>query len=116
LQERTLEEDKQLVYGLFLDEEHKAWGFATRQGAAGGADDWKQLAIVVKADRKPGVQVIDRHVPGQNVFEFSMAVLLEPFLIRLRVLCGLCEKQPTSIHAPCDAELVAPDTQAMGRK
>jgi two-component system chemotaxis sensor kinase CheA len=75
LVERTLDEDKQLVYGLFLDEEHKAWGFATRQGAAGGADDWKQLAIVVKADQKPGVQVIDRHVLGQNVFEFSMAVV-----------------------------------------
>jgi two-component system chemotaxis sensor kinase CheA len=75
LVERTLEEDKQLAYGLFLDEEHKAWGFATRQGAAGGADDWKQLAIAVKADHKPGVQVIDRYVLGQNVLEFSMAVV-----------------------------------------
>jgi two-component system chemotaxis sensor kinase CheA len=75
LVERTLEEDKQLVYGLFLDDEHKAWGFATRQGAAKGTDDWKQLAIDVKAEKKPGVRVIDRHVLGQNVFEFSMAVV-----------------------------------------
>ena len=75
LVERTLEEDRQLVYGLFLDEEHKAWGFATRQGATKGATDWKQLAIDGMAERNPGVQVIDRHVLGQNVFEFSMAVV-----------------------------------------
>jgi two-component system chemotaxis sensor kinase CheA len=75
LVERTLEEDKQLVYGLFLDEDHKAWGFATRQGAAKSADDWKRLAIDLKAEKKLGVQVIDRHMLGQNVFEFSMAVV-----------------------------------------
>jgi len=63
------------VYGLFLDEEHKAWGFATRQGATKGATDWKQLAIDGMAERNPGVEVIDRHVLGQNVFEFSMAVV-----------------------------------------
>jgi len=67
LVERTLEEDKQLVYGLFLDEEHKAWGFATRQGATKGVADWKQLAIDGRAEKNPGVQVIDRHVLGQNV-------------------------------------------------
>jgi two-component system chemotaxis sensor kinase CheA len=75
LVERTLEKDEQLVYGLFLDEEQKAWGFATRQGAAKGPDDWKQLAINRRAEKKPGVQVLDRHVLGQNVFEFSMAVV-----------------------------------------
>jgi two-component system chemotaxis sensor kinase CheA len=75
LVERTLEKDEQLVYGLFLDEEQKAWGFATRQGAAKGSDDWKQLGIDLKAARKTGVQVIYRHTLGQNVFEFSMAVV-----------------------------------------
>ena len=75
LVERTLEKDEQLVYGLFLDEEQKAWGFATREGAAKGSEDWKRLAIDVKATKKPGVQVSYRHALGQNVFEFSMAVV-----------------------------------------
>ena len=75
LVERTLEKDEQLVYGLFLDEEQKAWGFATRQGSAKGSDDWKQLAIDVKAKRKPGVQVSYRRALGQNVFEFSIPVV-----------------------------------------
>ena len=75
LVERTLEKDEQLVYGLFLDEQQKAWGFATRQGAAKGADDWKRLNIDVKATERPGVQVIYRRALGQNVFEFSMAVV-----------------------------------------
>jgi len=75
LVERTLEKDEQLVYGLFLDEDQKAWGFATRQGAAKNADDWKRLNIDLKAARKPGVQVIYRQALGQNVFEFSMAVV-----------------------------------------
>jgi len=75
LVERTLEEDKQLVYGLFLDEEHKAWGFATRHGAAKGADDWKQIGVDVNAPKKSGVHMIDRRALGQHVFEFSMAVV-----------------------------------------
>jgi hypothetical protein len=64
-----------LSTGSFLDEEHKAWGFATRQGAAKGSDDWKQLGIDLKAERKTGLQVIYRHTLGQNVFEFSMGVV-----------------------------------------
>jgi len=48
---------------------------ATRQGATKGVADWKQLAIDGRAEKNPGVQVIDRHVLGQNVFEFSIAVV-----------------------------------------
>ena len=73
--ERTLEKDEQLVYGLFLDEEQKAWGFATRQGAAKGPDDWKRIGIDPKIAKQHGVQMIYRHALGQNVFEFSMAVV-----------------------------------------
>ena len=75
LVERTLEKDEQLVYGLFLDDQQKAWGFATRQGAAKGSDDWKRLAIDLRTEKEPGVRVIYRNALGQNVFEFSMAVV-----------------------------------------
>ena len=92
LVERTLEEDKQLVYGLFLDEEHKAWGFATRQGAAKGADDWKQIGVAVNAAKKPGVQMIDRHALGQKVFEFSMAVVDDKGTALGRLTYGLSDR------------------------
>lgn len=77
LVERTLEKDEQLVYGLFLDEDRKAWGFATRQGAARKPDDWKQLGLAIdaKAEKQSGVQVNYRNALGQNVFEFSIAVV-----------------------------------------
>jgi two-component system chemotaxis sensor kinase CheA len=75
LVERTLEKDEQLVYGLFLDDEQKAWGFATRRGAAKAPEDWKRLDIDASVASKPGVQVIYRRALGQNVFEFSMAVV-----------------------------------------
>src|SRR6266542_5687527 len=77
--ERTLEEDEQLVYGLFVDEDQRSWGFVTRQGlSAKDQDAWKRLAIdpdVFKKGTKGSVHVGYRHVIGQNVFEFSMLVV-----------------------------------------
>jgi two-component system chemotaxis sensor kinase CheA len=75
LVERTLEKDEQLVYGLFLDQEQKAWGFATRQGVAKTPDDWKQLDIDKKAEGQQIGKVKYRHVLGQDVFEFSITVV-----------------------------------------
>ena len=77
--ERTVEEDEQLVYGLFIDEAQRAWGFSTRQGQT--AKDqlaWKHLAIdlgALNGASKGSVQVGYRYVLGQNVFEFSMPVV-----------------------------------------
>jgi two-component system, chemotaxis family, sensor kinase CheA len=76
--ERTVSDDEQLVYGLFLDEEQKAWGFSTRGGASKDQDAWKALAIdtgALKNGTKGAVQVNYRHVLGQNVFQFSMLVV-----------------------------------------
>ena len=77
--ERTLEEDEQLVYGLFIDEAQRAWGFATRQGLSSKDQDaWKRLAIdqdALKEGTKGSVHVGYRLVLGQNVFEFSGLVV-----------------------------------------
>jgi two-component system, chemotaxis family, sensor kinase CheA len=76
--ERTLEDDEQLVYGLFLDEDGKAWGFSTRQKEAKGAEDWKQLSIDpgrLKGRPKGSIAVDYLTVLGQNVFGFSMLVV-----------------------------------------
>lgn len=78
LLERTVEKDEQLVYGLFVDEDGKSWGFATRQGLSKDADEWKRLAIDakdLKGGTKGNVQVRTRRVLGQSVFEFFMLVV-----------------------------------------
>jgi two-component system chemotaxis sensor kinase CheA len=75
LVERTLEKDEQLVYGLFLDQDQKAWVFTTRQGSVRRSGDWKQLDMTAKAPNGPGVRVGYRRVLGQDVFEFSVAVV-----------------------------------------
>ncbi len=78
LLERTIEKDEQLVYGLFVDEDGKSWGFATRQGLSKDPDEWKRLAHEdkdLKGGTKGGVQMRYRSVLGQSVFEFSMRVV-----------------------------------------
>jgi len=78
LVERTMEKDEQLVYGLFVDEQEKLWGFSTRQGALKGQDAWKRLAINLDAVRRTvsgTVRVNYRRVLGQNVFEFGILVV-----------------------------------------
>lgn len=77
LLERTVEKDEQLVYALFLDEDGKSWGVATRHGFSKDPDEWKRLAIDGKDLRSTakGLQMRHRQVFGQRVFEFSMLVV-----------------------------------------
>jgi two-component system chemotaxis sensor kinase CheA len=78
LLERTLEKDEQLVYGLFADDDGKVWGLATREGLSKDPDEWKRLGIDAKdlqGGTKGAVQMRNRQVLGQNVFEFSMRVV-----------------------------------------
>jgi two-component system chemotaxis sensor kinase CheA len=91
LVERTLEKDEQLVYGLFLDADQKAWGFATRLGAAKKPDDWKQLNVDVKGGGKSGIQVTYRHALGQDVFEFSIPVIDDSGMALGRLVYGLSD-------------------------
>jgi signal transduction histidine kinase len=76
--ERTLGKDQELVYGLFLDEEGKAWGFSTHDKSAKGAEDWRQLHVDpgrLKRLPKGTVLIEERQVLGQRVFESSMLVV-----------------------------------------
>jgi methyl-accepting chemotaxis protein len=70
--ERTVQEDEQVVYGLFFDEQQKAWGFATARALGKLVDDWHQLGVHVNGAR--GLNVQTKQVSGQSVFEFSAAV------------------------------------------
>ena len=91
LVERTLEKDEQLVYGLFLDQEQKVWGFATRQGVAKKPDDWKQLDVSTRAAYGPGAEVRYRHALGQDVFEFSIMVVDDSGAALGRLFYGLSD-------------------------
>jgi signal transduction histidine kinase/HAMP domain-containing protein len=76
--ERTLRDDEQLVYGLFLDEAHRAWGFSTRKGPLRDQDAWRGLAIPPEEFENTSaheVRVSRRRVLGQNAFEFAMTVV-----------------------------------------
>jgi two-component system chemotaxis sensor kinase CheA len=75
--ERTVGHDEQIVYGLFLDQNEKAWGFSTRQKASKDQDAWKSLKLSVEAIKQTseGVETSFRAVLGQSTFEFAASVV-----------------------------------------
>jgi methyl-accepting chemotaxis protein len=74
LVERTVEGDEQLVYGLFLDEEQKAWAFVQSRAAGKVMESWHQLGIRPDAGKERRVKTVNKQVAGRSVFEFSMPV------------------------------------------
>jgi len=82
LVERTVSEDRQVMYGLFLDESSKPWGFVVRgrggavDTASSDPDGWRRLGIDVKAMRLTGVQTRTRPLDdGAQLFEFATPVV-----------------------------------------
>jgi methyl-accepting chemotaxis protein len=75
LVERTVEGDDELVYGLFLDEEQKAWAFVQARAVGKLVEDWRQLGIGQAAGKDHNnASVSKKEVGGRSVFEFAMAV------------------------------------------
>jgi signal transduction histidine kinase len=94
LVERTVEKDEQLIYGLFLDEDQKAWGFATHRGLTKAPDAWKQLHLdIEKAKRlKDGPGGLGaRQVWGHAVYEFSGPVVDDKGAVLGRLYYGLSD-------------------------
>lgn len=78
LVQRTVEEDENLVYGLFLDDSQRAWGFYARPGVLSPRATWRDLSLspgVLTRATLGSVDVNYRQVRGQSVFEFSMSVV-----------------------------------------
>jgi methyl-accepting chemotaxis protein len=75
LVERAIEQDSQLMYGLFMDEEQKAWAFAQAKGAGRLVDDWHQLGVRADRSQARGVTTLNKQIAGRGVFEFSAPVL-----------------------------------------
>jgi two-component system chemotaxis sensor kinase CheA len=75
LVERTTVQNDDLVYGLFLDTEHKPWAYVWRGGAPKTTPRWEELGIdAAKADA-PGVRSTTKPLFGQTVFEFATPVI-----------------------------------------
>ncbi|MBN2574195.1 MAG: HAMP domain-containing protein [Deltaproteobacteria bacterium] len=72
--DRVVARDDQLVYGLFVDEEQKAWAFAQPKGADKLVEDWHRLGIPTDKSQTRGVTSTNRVVAGRGVFEFSAPV------------------------------------------
>jgi two-component system chemotaxis sensor kinase CheA len=75
LMERTIAKDQDLVYGLFVDEVGKSWGFAANKSLKNFPTDWKALGLDLKHYQTPGVKRQKKLVAEQSVFEFAMPVV-----------------------------------------
>jgi two-component system chemotaxis sensor kinase CheA len=75
LMERTIAKDQDLVYGLFVDEAGKPWGFAANKSLSHFPSDWKALGLDLKQYQTPGVKMQKKIVAEQSVFEFAMPVV-----------------------------------------
>lgn len=92
---RTVEKDPQLVYGLFLDEDEKAWGYSTRQRISEKAPDaWRELNLdtkMLKGLPQGSVATNRRQILGREVFEFSMMVVDDKGTVLGSLHCGLSD-------------------------
>ena len=77
---RTVAEDDDIVYGIFVDEEGKAWSFAHPKNPAGKVrkdDDWQAFLSL----NTEGLMSKERFrkvlVFGQDIYEYSSLVLIE---------------------------------------
>lgn len=76
LVERTADQDDEIVYGLFLAEDGRPWGYAWHGSNERGAarPGWKDLGIAAASLKSPGIGVTTRSLLGQAVFEFASPV------------------------------------------
>jgi len=75
--ERTVQGDEDVAFGLFMDEDGKPWGFASRLVTPSGrnAQDWAELGIKPDAIRSGAAPFTTKVVLGQAVFEFEAPVV-----------------------------------------
>src|SRR6185369_1107400 len=77
--ERTVEDDPQLSYGLFLGEGLRSWGYTTQRAPGGQRADpegWRKLGVDTAKMREPGVKTRTLDLGGgESAFEFSTPVV-----------------------------------------
>jgi two-component system chemotaxis sensor kinase CheA len=73
----TLHEDPELVYGLFLGADGQPWAYVSPTNGNGAPSPTavKELGIDLPSVMRAGVRKQNRHLFGQDVFEFSAPVI-----------------------------------------
>ena len=76
LVERTVEQDEQVVYGLFLSADSHPWGFAGRvSGGSTFATDWRALDAIMGPPAGSGVSSKTLKLHDETVYEFGITVV-----------------------------------------
>jgi signal transduction histidine kinase len=92
LVERTVKEDNEMLYGIFLGADGKVWTYVPPAAWAHDprvAPDFRDLGIDPAAATRPGAEAIKRDVGGQEAFEFSAAVASDDGVVLGRIFYGL---------------------------
>jgi two-component system chemotaxis sensor kinase CheA len=92
LVERSVHEDEEMLYGLFLGADGKVWSYVPP--AVPGRDarrrpDYRELGIDPAAATRTGPEAVVRDVAGQEAFEFSASVASDDGDTVGRVFYGL---------------------------
>jgi signal transduction histidine kinase/HAMP domain-containing protein len=92
LVERSVREDEEMLYGLFLGADDSVWAYVPP--AALGRDpgtrpDFRELGIDPAAATRSGPEAITRRVAGQEAFEFSASVAADDGAVLGRIFYGL---------------------------
>jgi two-component system chemotaxis sensor kinase CheA len=87
----TLREDPELVYGLFLGADGQPWAYVspTNGDGAPSPSAVKELGIDLPSVMKAGVRKQNRHLFGQDVFEFSAPVVGDEKVVAGAIIYGV---------------------------
>jgi two-component system, chemotaxis family, sensor kinase CheA len=92
LVERSVQQDDDMLYGLFLGADGRAWIYIPPASVSDGPDgkkDFEQLGIQRSAGRRPGAEMVRRQIAGNEAFEFSAAVEADEGTVLGRIVYGL---------------------------
>jgi HAMP domain-containing protein/signal transduction histidine kinase len=90
--ERSVQEDDEMLYGLFLGADGKVWTYVPPVGLARdrhARPDFSELGIDPTTAARPGAEQAKRDVAGQEAFEFSDSVAADDGAVVGRVFYGL---------------------------
>jgi HAMP domain-containing protein/signal transduction histidine kinase len=90
--ERSVQEDDEMLYGLFLGADGKVWTYVPPKGLARDRHahpDFSELGIDPAAAARPAAEQAKRDVAGQEAFEFSDSVAGDDGAVMGRVFYGL---------------------------
>jgi signal transduction histidine kinase/HAMP domain-containing protein len=90
--ERSVQEDDEMLYGLFLGADGKVWTYVPPAGLVRDRHahpDFRELGIDPAAADRPGAVQAKRDVAGQEAFEFSDSVASDDGAVVGRVFYGL---------------------------